>query len=228
MKRLENAELRGRIKKEVIHLIKTNRGGGDPKNVQYALCGWDTNLNGKTLADVTRERGREVNFENAADTAIEIEIAGGCKTVYHAMIEEDVERIMQYPGTMISSDGEIPVFGEGVLHPRSYGTYARVLGLYVRERKILRLEDAIRKMTSLPAQRIQQFDRGLLRPGMKADVTIFDEEKIIDRAEFGDPHQYAEGVLYVLVNGEVVLDSGQISEARPGRVLYGRGRTSSR
>ena len=228
VKRLENAELRGRIKKEVIHLIKTNRGGGDPKNVQYALCGWDTNLNGKTLADVTRERGREVNFENAADTAIEIEIAGGCKTVYHAMIEEDVERIMQYPGTMISSDGEIPVFGEGVLHPRSYGTYARVLGLYVRERKILRLEDAIRKMTSLPAQRIQQFDRGLLRPGMKADVTIFDEEKIIDRAEFGDPHQYAEGVLYVLVNGEVVLDSGQISEARPGRVLYGRGRTSSR
>ncbi len=221
--RLKNPELRDRIHKEAMHLIETNRGGGDPKNVQYAFCSWDTSLNGKTLADVTRDRGRDVNFENAADTAMEIEIAGGCKTVYHAMKEEDVERIMRYPGTMISSDGEIPVFGEGVLHPRSYGTYARVLGRYVRERKLLRLEDAIRKMTSLPAQRIQQFDRGLLRPGMKADVTIFDEKKIIDRAEFGDPHQYAEGVLYVLVNGEVVLDGGKMTAARPGGVLYGRG-----
>ena len=224
VRRLKNREIRERIQKETMHLIETNRGGGDPKNVQYALCSWDTSLNGKTLADVTRDRGREVNFETAALTAMEIEIAGGCKTVYHAMREEDVERIMQYPGTMISSDGEIPVFGEGVLHPRSYGTYARVLGRYVRERKLLRIEDAIRKMTSLPAQRIQQFDRGLLRPGMKADVTIFNEDKIIDRAEFGKPHQYAEGVLYVIVNGETVLDNGEMTEARPGQVLYGRGR----
>jgi len=224
VRRLQDAELKERIKKEAMHLIETNRGGGDPKNVQYAFCSWDTSLNGKTLADVTRDRGRDVTFATAADTAIEIEIAGGCKTVYHAMREEDVERIMQYPGTMISSDGEIPVFGEGVLHPRSYGTYARVLGRYVRERRLLRIEDAIRKMTSLPAQRIQQFDRGLLRPGMKADVTIFDEDKIIDRAEFGDPHQYAEGVLYVIVNGETVLDDGEMTKARPGQVLYGLGK----
>jgi dihydroorotase/N-acyl-D-amino-acid deacylase len=228
VKRLENPALRERIKKEVVHLIKTNRGGGNPENVQYAFCSWDANLNGKTLADVTRDRGREVDFESAAETAMEIEIAGGCKTVYHAMKEEDVERIMRYPGTMISSDGEIPVFGEGVLHPRSYGTYARVLGRYVRERKLLRLEEAVRKMTSLPAQRIQQFDRGLLRPGMKADVTVFDEKTIIDRAEFGNPHRYAEGVLFVLVNGDIVLDDRQMTETRPGTVLYGRGRTPSR
>ena len=135
------------------------------------------------------------------------------------MNEEDVTRIMQYPGTMISSDGEIPVFGEGILHPRSYGTYARVLGRYVREKGALRLEDAVRKMTSLPAQRIGQFDRGLLRPGMKADIAIFDEQRIIDHAEFGDPHQYAEGVLFVIVNGELVLDDGERTSARPGRAL---------
>ena len=222
--RLKDPALKERITKETIHSIRTNRGGGDPSNVQFAFCKWDTSLNGKTLADVTRDRGREVTVENAATTAVEIEIAGGCKTVYHAMNEEDVARIMQYPGTMISSDGEIPVFGEGILHPRSYGTYPRVLGRYVREKGLLRLEDAVRKMTSLPAQRVGQFDRGLLRPGMKADITIFDEQRIIDRAEFGRPHQYAEGVLFVIVNGELVLDDGQITEARPGQVLYGPGR----
>ena len=222
--RLKDPALRERIKKETIDSIRTNRGGGDPNNVQFAFCKWDTSLNGKTLADVTRERGREVTLANAADTAIEIEIAGGCKSVYHAMNEEDVARIMQYPGTMISSDGEIPVFGEGILHPRSYGTYPRVLGRYVREKGALRLEDAVRKMTSLPAQRIGQLDRGLLRPGMKADITIFDEQRIIDRVEFGNPHQYAQGVLFVIINGEIVLDDGKISEARPGQVLYGPGR----
>ena len=223
--RLKNPDLKKRIQRETAHLIRTNRGGGDPKNVQLAFCKWDTSLNGKTLADITRERGREVTFMTATQTAIEIEIAGGCKTVYHAMSAEDVERIMQYPGTMISSDGEIPIFGEGVLHPRSYGTYPRVLGRYSREKGVLRLEDAVRKMTSLPAQRIGQFDRGLLRPGMKADITIFDEKRIIDRAEFGDPHQYAEGILYVLVNGKLVLDDGRLTAARPGQVLYGAGRT---
>lgn len=223
--RLKDPQQRQRVKAGVIEILRTSRGGGDPAKVQFAFCEWDTTLNGKTLADVTRGRGREVTLENAAETALEIQAAGGCKTVYHVMHEQDVERIMQYPGTMISSDGEIPIFGEGVLHPRSYGTYPRVLGRYVREKGILRLEDAIRKMTSLPAQRIGQFDRGLLRPGMKADITIFDAERIIDRAEFGDPHQYAEGVFYVLVNGKVVLDNGKITEARPGEILYGPGRT---
>jgi N-acyl-D-aspartate/D-glutamate deacylase len=125
---------------------------------------------------------------------------------------------------MIASDGEVPVFGEGVLHPRSYGTYPRVLGRYVREKQVISLEDAIRKMTSLPAARIQQFDRGLLRPGMKADITIFDPATITDRAEFGNPHQYSEGVSYVIVNGQVVLDNGKMTEERTGAVLYGPAR----
>jgi dihydroorotase/N-acyl-D-amino-acid deacylase len=224
LERLKDPATRARIKKETAEGIETNRGGGDPANVQFANCSWDTSINGKTLADVTRGRGRDVNFENAAETALEIEAAGGCQTVYHAMNEEDVERIMRYPGTMIASDGEVPVFGEGVLHPRSYGTYPRVLGRYVREKQVISLEDAIRKMTSLPAARIQQFDRGLLRPGMKADITVFDPATITDRAEFGNPHQYAVGVSYVIVNGQVVLDNGKMTEERTGAVLYGPAR----
>ena len=226
--RFKDPNLKQRIHEETVHSIRTNRGGGDPNKVQYAFCKWDTILNGKILAEVTRDRGREVTLGNAATTAVEIEITGGCKTVYHAMNEEDVARIMQYPGTMISSDGEISVFGEGVLHPRSYGSYPHVLGRYVHEKGALRLEDAIRKMTSLPAQRIDQFDRGLLRPGMKADIILFDEQRIIDLADFGEPHQYAEGLLFVIVNGQLVLDLGKITDAKPGRVLYGPGRRQRR
>jgi dihydroorotase/N-acyl-D-amino-acid deacylase len=223
VERLKDPPTRARIKADVAQRIELDRGGGDPANIQFSHCDWDSSLDGKTLADVTRARGRQVNFENAAETALEIQQAGGCQAVYHAMNEEDVVRVLQYPGTMISTDGGLHVFGEGVPHPRYYGTYPRVLGRYVREKGILRLEDAIRKMTSLPAQRIGQFDRGLIRPGMKADVTIFDPERIIDRAEFGNPHQYAEGVSYVLVNGAVVLDGGKMTAARPGQALYGPG-----
>ena len=226
LRRLSDTATRDRVRSEVARRIEDDRGGGDAKNIQFSHCAWDASLDGKTLADATRDRGREVNFSNAAETALEIQEAGGCQAIYHAMNEEDVVRVMQYPGTMIASDGGIHVFGEGVPHPRYYGTFPRVLGRYVREKGVLRLEDAVRKMTSLPAQRIRQFDRGLIRPGMKADITIFDPEKIVDRAEFGDSHQYAEGVSYVLVNGTLVLDNGVMTGERPGAILYGPGRAS--
>ena len=119
---------------------------------------------------------------------------------------------------MIASDGWILSLGQGVPHPRAYGTFPRVLGRYSREKGILEMEDAVRKMTSLPAQRIGQFDRGLLRPGMKADVTIFDPDTIIDRAEFGDPHKYSDGIHFVIINGEVVLDDGKMTAVRPGEI----------
>ena len=122
---------------------------------------------------------------------------------------------------MISSDGQIPVFGEANPHPRGYGTYPRVLGRYSREQRTLSLEDAIRKMTSLPAQRLKLVDRGLLRPGMKADIAVFNAETIIDRSEFLRPHQYAEGVVHVFVNGRPVLLDRKITEERPGAVLRG-------
>jgi dihydroorotase/N-acyl-D-amino-acid deacylase len=132
-----------------------------------------------------------------------------------------VERILVSPFTMVASDGEIPVFGRGRPHPRSYGTFPRVLGLYAREKGLLTLEEAVRKMTSLPAVRLGLADRGLVRPGMKADLVVFDPATIRDRATFEDPHAYAEGVAFVLVNGIVVVEEGRLSGMRPGRVLPG-------
>jgi N-acyl-D-aspartate/D-glutamate deacylase len=146
---------------------------------------------------------------------------GGCSAVYHAIDEADIERIMRSPYTMIASDGDIPVFGKEAPHPRSYGTFARVLGVYVRERKILTLQDAIRRMSSMPAQRLSFPDRGLLRPGMKADIVVFDPATVADKATFDKPHQYSVGFQDVIVNGKLVLRDGKVTAERPGCVLYG-------
>ena len=144
---------------------------------------------------------------------------GGCQAVYHAISEEDIERILRSPYTMIGSDGEIPQFGKGAPHPRSYGTFSRVLARYVRERKVLTLEDAVRKMSGYTAERLRLLDRGLLRPGMKADIVIFDPAKVQDKADYANPHQYAEGVQDLIINGQRVIASGQLTAARPGRIL---------
>jgi dihydroorotase/N-acyl-D-amino-acid deacylase len=219
--RLQAPEQRGRIRAEIVRRIHEDRGGGDPKNVQFARCEFDPSLAGKTLADATRARGLEPTAENAADVAIEIQQKGGCSAIYHAINEDDVIRILRHPMTMIASDGEAPVFGKASPHPRAYGTFPRVLGRYVREKNVITLEDAVRKMTSFPAARLKLTDRGLLRPGMKADVVVFDPATIGDRSEFTNPHQYSVGVRDVIVNGEPVLRSGNMTDARPGRVLYG-------
>jgi N-acyl-D-amino-acid deacylase len=219
LERLSAPDQRAKITAEIIHRIQFDRGGGDPKNIVMANCSFDPSLAGKSLADVTAARGRPVNFDTAAETAIEIEQKGGCQAVYHAISEEDVERILRSPYTMIGSDGEIPEFGKGSPHPRSYGTFARVLARYVRERKILTLEDAVRKMSGYPAARLRLLDRGLLRPGMKADIVIFDPANIQDKADYANPHQYAEGIRDLIVNGELVISGGQLTKTRPGRVI---------
>jgi N-acyl-D-amino-acid deacylase len=208
----------------IVGMIRDERGGGDPKNVQFANCGFDPKLNGRTLADATKQRGFEPTLARAAETVLWIVEQGGCQGIFHAMSEDDVVRIMQHPGTMIASDGEVPAFGRGNPHPRSYGTFARVLGVYVREKRTLTLEDAVRRMTSFPAARLGLDDRGILRPGMKADVAVFDPDRVRDRATFEAPHQYAEGFSLVIVNGQVVFENGDMTAARPGRVLYGPGK----
>lgn len=222
LKRLTDPATRARIKTESIRIIRNERGGCDPKNVVLARCDWDQSLAGKSLADVTRLRGMEPTVENAAEAGLWIVERGGCQAIFHAINEEDLERILRHPATMIGSDGEIPIFGRANPHPRSYGTFARVLAVYVRERKTITLPDAIRKMSSFPAQRLGLCDRGLLRPGMKADVVVFDPTKVRDVATFEKPHAYAEGFSHVIVNGQVVFEAGAMSAARPGKVLYGR------
>lgn len=202
--------------------IQNDRGGGDPANIGLAACPFDPSLAGKNLADVLRERRRPVTVDQAADLVIEIVQKGGCSAIYHAISEDDLVRIMKHPATMIASDAApgIPTFGKDVPHPRAYGTFARVLGLYVREKKVLTLEDAVRKMTSFPAARMGLSDRGVLRPGMKADIAVFNPATIIDKATFEKPHQYADGVSAVIVNGQVTLDGGRMTGARAGRTLH--------
>lgn len=222
LKRFKNPEMRARIRTTIIERIHNERGGGDPANVQFASTSFDSSLAGKTLADATRARGLEPAVENAADTVLLLLEKGTVSGIYHAMAEEDVERILRHPATMVASDGEVPIFGKSSPHPRSYGTFARVLGRYVRERRVLSLEEAIRKMTSLPAGRVGLMDRGIIRPGMKADLVVFDPATVNDTATFTNPHQYAVGVSHVFVNGVAVVDEGKVTGARPGRVLRHR------
>ena len=222
LNRLKDPATRAKIKAETIRIIKNERGGGDPKNIVIAGCGWDATLAGKNLADVARLRGMEPTIENAAEAGLWIVESGGCSGIFHAINEADLERILKHAATMIGSDGEIPIFGQAHPHPRSYGTFARVLAVYVRERHAITLEDAVRKMSSFPAQRLGVQDRGLLRVGMKADIAVLDPARVRDAATFERPHQYAEGVSTVIVNGQIVFERGMMTAARPGRVLYKR------
>lgn len=224
VERLGAPESRAKIKAVIVDKIENDRGGGDPKNVEIASCGFDKSLAGKNLAQITKERGKDPTFANAAETAMDLQAKGGCSAVYHAIDEQDLVRILKSPYTMIGSDGEISLPGQGVPHPRGYGTFARVLGRYVRELQAIPLEEAVRKMSNMPAQRLKLHDRGLLAPGMKADVVIFDPATVGDRAEFGKPHQLAAGFSDVIVNGKPVIRGGQKTAERPGRVLYGAGK----
>jgi N-acyl-D-amino-acid deacylase len=144
------------------------------------------------------------------------------------MGEEDVKRIMQYPFNMIASDASIRVLNAGVPHPRGYGTNARVLAKYVREEKVIPLEEAIRRMTSLPAQQFRIDSRGLLLPGYFADIVIFDENKVQDLSTFDKPHAYTTGFEYVLVNGQLTVEKGLHTGKRAGKALYGPGTSSKK
>ena len=225
LKGLRDETTRGKVLAAIASSIENDRGGGDPGNVVLAACAWDPSLAGKSLAQVLRDRGRPVTVPRAAELVVEIVEKGGCSAVYHAISEEDLVRIMQHPATMIASDAApgVPTFGRNVPHPRAYGTFARVLGVYVREKKVLSLEEAVRKMSGFPARRMGLLDRGLLRVGMKADVVVFNPATVIDRATFEKPHQYAEGVSAVVVNGQLALADGKMTGARAGRTLRRNG-----
>jgi N-acyl-D-amino-acid deacylase len=225
-KRLKDPAARAKIKAAVAELIRTERGAGDAANVVISQCSWDVSLAGRNLAQIAQSRGMTPTPENAAEVVAWLVENGSCQGIFHAMNEEDVLRIIVHPATMIASDGEIPIFGRGAPHPRSYGTFARVLAVYVREKKVLTLEDAVRRMSSMPAARIGLTDRGVVRAGMKADLAVFDPGTVRDAATYEKPHQYAEGFSHVIVNGQMVYENGAMTAARPGRVLYGPGKAT--
>ncbi len=222
--RVRNPLLRPKIKAEVAQILESERGGGDPRNVAISLCDWDPSLAGKNLADIAVMRGLTPSLENAAEITLWIVENGSCGGIFHAIGEADVVRIMAHPATMIASDGGVVPFGVGAPHPRSYGTFVRVLGVYVREKGVITLGDAVRKMTSYPASRLGLMDRGVLREGMKADLVVFNPATVKDMATYEKPHQYAVGVEIVVVNGEVAVEGGRVTEKRTGRVVYGVGK----
>lgn len=216
--RLASADTRARIKREMLERLK-NLGHADYSYAIVARYRPDQRFEGKNISEVNVLLGREKTIENEAETILEIIGNGGAQMVYHSMGSEDVERIMRYPNTAIASDGGIRVFGEGMPHPRSYGTNARVLAEFVRKRGILTLEDGVRRMTSLPARTFGFRDRGVIREGYVADLLLFDPARVQDKATFQQPHQYTEGFDFVLVNGVVMVDEGKLTENRGGRVV---------
>lgn len=181
----------------------------------------DTTFNGKSISEINLLLGRKATIPDEIETILDLTKKGGASMVFHSMDEADVENIMRYPFTMIASDSGIRDYGTGVPHPRGYGSNARVLAKYVRERKVLQLEDAVRRMTSLPAQKFGFKNRGLLREGMAADIIIFDPETVNDQSTYDKPHAYSTGIQYVIVNGKITLKQMQHTGVRNGKTLNG-------
>lgn len=219
IERLQDPVLRDSIKAGIIYNIRNDRGGDDLNRVQFAKVEWMPELEGETLKYWCEMKGLDVTIENGAELVIEAQANGGASCVFHAMDEQDVERIMQHPQTMIASDGRLVQPGMGHPHPRWYGTFPRVLGHYVREKSIIPLSEAIHKMTQLPATTLGLPDRGTIAENMKADIVVFDPATIIDKATFEEPHQYSEGVHYVIINGQLAVDEGAFQKLKAGKVL---------
>lgn len=221
--RIDNPATRQYIKNFMIDKLKKRR----QKHFTYcqiASYRADSSWNGKNIEELNLQLGRKHHASAEADLIIDMMYKGGASMVFHGMGEDDIRYIMQYPYNMIASDASIRVYKSGVPHPRGYGTNARILGKYVREEQLISLEEAVRRMTSLPAQKFGLKGRGLLKEGMAADIVVFDAATVQDRATYADPHQYSQGMHYVLVNGQLVVAEGQHTGARPGQVLYGPGR----
>ncbi|MEZ4414356.1 MAG: D-aminoacylase [Gemmatimonadota bacterium] len=221
LERMEQPALRDSILNGIVFNIVNDRGSNDISRVQLALVEWDRSLEGKTLADWAAREGRPATPEVGAQLVVEAIRRGGASAIYHAMDEADVERIMAHPQTMIASDGRLTQPGEGHPHPRWYGTFPRVLGVYVREKHVLTLEEAVHKMTGMPAARMGLTDRGTLVEGAFADLVVFDPATVIDRATFQEPHQYPDGFHLVVINGQVAFDADGFHDVRAGRMLRG-------
>jgi N-acyl-D-aspartate/D-glutamate deacylase len=222
--RIADPAQRAAIEEQMYEIFTRQRGGNDIARVQFRTVSSMPAYNGRTLADLARDRGMPLTVASGIALVIELQLQGGFSAIYHAMSEEDVTRIMRHPYSMFDTDGDNVSYGIGHPHPRSYGTFPRILGRYVRERGVISLEEAIRKMTSLSADQIGQSERGRIAEGMYADITVFDGDTIIDRATYTDPHQYSVGVLHVIVNGVPVMRDAALTGEKPGRVLRGPAR----
>jgi N-acyl-D-amino-acid deacylase len=216
--RLNDPAQWARIQTEMRRTLEA-RGLKDLSFATIASYRYDPSLNGLTIKQVALKIKRDDSADAQFEVAREMLLQGGASMVYHLMGDEDVDRIMRHPQVGVASDSSVLAPGEGVPHPRGYGNNARVLGEYVRGRHVITLEEAIRKMTSLPAQHFRFAGRGLIREGYAADLVVFNPATVADRATFEDPFQYPVGIPAVVVNGEVVLRGGERTAARPGRFV---------
>jgi N-acyl-D-amino-acid deacylase len=215
MARLKNPVIRAKVKEHSLDLIKRRR----LKHFDYAYVAnfkADTSYNGKNIRDINKIRGGKDKAIDEAETIIQMMELGGAQMVYHGMQDKDVKNIMAYPFNMAASDAGIAVVGQSRPHPRAYGTNARVLGKYVREEKVMSLEEAIRRMTSLPADKFNIKQRGLIKEGFIADLVVFDDSEVMDMATFENPHQFSKGFKYIFVNGALTVDQGVHNGARKG------------
>jgi N-acyl-D-amino-acid deacylase len=220
--RLQRPAIRKQITDHIIARLKKRK----LKHLSYAVVANfapDTTYNGKSIEQINLMKGRKHKVKEEANTVMDIMMAGGASAVFHGMSEDDIKRIMQYPFNMFASDATIRTLGFGMPHPRGYGTNARVLAKYVREEKVISLEEAIRRMTSLPAQKFQLKDRGLIKEGMAADIVIFNEQEVKDISTFEKPHAYSTGFHFVMINGVLTVENEKHLGVRAGQALLGQG-----
>jgi N-acyl-D-aspartate/D-glutamate deacylase len=231
VKRLEDPDVRDRLKKEIIagapgwsNLVEAS-GGWDHIVLANARNAENQKFEGKSLAAIAKEWGKD-----PADAAMDLvsQSQGRVMAIYHMMSEPDIETALRFPWTSIGSDaGAATTDGDqdatGLPHPRAYGNFPRVIARYVRDQHVITLEEAVRKMTSWPATRMRLAGRGAVREGLWADIVIFDYASLQDKATYEDPRATAEGIDYVIVNGQITIDHGKHTGARAGKVLYGPG-----
>jgi len=223
--RIEDPQTKERIVDEMKAML-TDGGYPDYSFATVAQYTPEPSYVGRTISEINRILERPSDIDNEIRTIFDMMIDGGAagriqgaSMIYHYMSMEDVDTILRYPNTAVASDGSIIAFGRGQPHPRSYGTNAKILADFVRDRKVLTLEDAVRRMTSLPARTFSFHDRGIVRPGFVADLVLFDPEKVSDMATFSDPHQYSVGFDYVVINGVVAVEEGELTDERAGQFI---------
>jgi N-acyl-D-amino-acid deacylase len=228
--RLADPTLRARIVDDMVAWVEM-RFASDPSKIQLVSCSFEGEVEGvfpeemagTTLEELLAWRGVEAQPVAVAEVILEIDQAGGCGAIFHAFDEGDVQTLLRSEYGMIGSDGSLVHYGRARPHPRGYGTFPRVLGHYARDLGVISLAEAVRRMTSAPADRLGFADRGRIAPGLAADLVVFDPETVIDQATFEDPHRYPIGIPHVFVRGVAVVRDGAVTGAKPGVVLRGPG-----